>query len=185
LPLVSHFGSIHPEALVYSGGEFASYLIARLEGQLCGWVAAGIPRVKMKIGTIPDEDPKRVAFARRAIGDCAELYVDANDASPRKPALAIAAVEVLEVAGFQVVVPKPSVCRGRPLFDFGILEAAQGLWLKILAAFRPEIEADTPLVGLEPSCVAAFRDELLNLYPMNHYDNFIYKNTIMLFRFLI
>jgi hypothetical protein len=32
----------------------------------------------------------------------------------------------------------------------------------------PEIEAGIPIVGLEPSCVAVFRDELLNLFPHDH-----------------
>ena len=101
------------------------------------------------------------------------------------PQTAIAAVEVLEAAGFQVVVPKPSLCCGRPLYDFGMLEAAQGLWLEILAALRPEIEAGTPLLGLEPSCVAAFRDELLNLYPMDEDAKRLSKNTFILSEFLI
>ncbi len=49
--------------------------------QLAGWCAAGIPRVKMKIGRDPKADIERVAAAaRRAIGDDAELFVDANGA---------------------------------------------------------------------------------------------------------
>lgn len=90
LPLVTLLGAIRPEAPVYGSGGFTSYSIARLEEQLGGWVAAGIPRVKMKIGTNPDEDPRRVAFARRAIGEGSELFVDANGAYSRKQALAMA-----------------------------------------------------------------------------------------------
>ncbi|HZR47481.1 MAG TPA: 4Fe-4S dicluster domain-containing protein, partial [Candidatus Manganitrophaceae bacterium] len=81
------------------------------------------------------------------------------------PDTAKAAVEVLEAAGYQVTVPRPSLCCGRPLYDFGFLDLAQGLWRQTLAALREEIEAGIPLVGLEPSCVAAFRDELINLFP--------------------
>lgn len=34
-----------------------------------------------------------------------------------------------------------------------------------LSELRPHIAAGTPLVGMEPSCLAAFRDELVNLFP--------------------
>ena len=101
------------------------------------------------------------------------------------PQTAIAGVEVLEAAGFQVVVPGPSLCCGRPLYDFGMLDKAKELWREILAALRPEIEAGTPLVGLEPSCVAAFRDELINLYPMDEDAKRLSKNTFILSEFLI
>ena len=83
------------------------------------------------------------------------------------PQTAKAAVEVLEAAGFQVVVPQQSLCCGRPLYDFGMLDTAKGLLREILDALRPEIEAGMPVVGLEPSCVAVFRDELMNLFPMD------------------
>ena len=83
------------------------------------------------------------------------------------PQTAKAAVEVLESAGFQVVVPKASLCCGRPLYDFGMLVTAKKLLRQILDTLRPEIEAGTPFVGLEPSCTAVFRDELVNLFPMD------------------
>ncbi len=59
----------------------------QLTAQLGGWVAEGIPRVKMKIGTHPEDDPRRVSVARDAIGEDAELFVDANGAYARKQAL--------------------------------------------------------------------------------------------------
>ncbi len=101
------------------------------------------------------------------------------------PQTAIAAVEVLEAAGFQVTIPKVSLCCGRPLYDFGMLDKAKQLWREILDALRPEIEAGMPVVGLEPSCVAAFRDELLNLYPMDEDAKRLSKNTFILSEFLV
>jgi Fe-S oxidoreductase len=83
------------------------------------------------------------------------------------PQTARAAVEVLEHAGLQVIVPSPSLCCGRPLYDFGMLGTAKRLLRQVLDALRAEIEAGTPFVGLEPSCVAVFRDELKNLFPMD------------------
>ncbi len=56
------------------------------------------------------------------------------------PQTAKAAVEVLEHAGFQVVVPTASLCCGRPLYDFGMLDTAKKLLRQILDTLRPEIE---------------------------------------------
>jgi Fe-S oxidoreductase len=81
------------------------------------------------------------------------------------PQTAIAAVEVLEAAGFQVVIPRQTLCCGRPLYDYGFLTQAKGLLRRILRALRSQIGADVPVVGLEPSCVAVFRDELVKLLP--------------------
>ncbi len=81
------------------------------------------------------------------------------------PSTAKAAVEVLETAGFRVLVPRANLCCGRPLYDFGMLDRAEALLLEILDQLEPEIEAGIPVVGLEPSCVAVFRDELINLFP--------------------
>jgi FAD/FMN-containing dehydrogenase/Fe-S oxidoreductase len=100
------------------------------------------------------------------------------------PQTAIAALEVLETAGFHVVIPSKRLCCGRPLYDFGMLDQAQALWREILDTLRPEIEAGTPVVGLEPSCVAAFRDELLNLNPMDEDAKRLSNNTFILSEFL-
>ena len=81
------------------------------------------------------------------------------------PDTAKAAVEVLEAAGFRVTIPNSTLCCGRPLYDFGMLDRAQRLLLQTLDTLAPEIESDIPLVALEPSCAAVFRDELINLFP--------------------
>jgi L-alanine-DL-glutamate epimerase-like enolase superfamily enzyme len=75
---------------VYGSGGFTSYSIDELTEQLADWLAAGIPRVKMKVGRRPDEDVERVRAAREAIGPDAELFVDANGAYDRKQAHAFA-----------------------------------------------------------------------------------------------
>jgi L-alanine-DL-glutamate epimerase-like enolase superfamily enzyme len=87
LPLATVLGAVHEATPIYGSGGFTSYDDRHLADQLCGWVAAGIPRVKMKVGRDPDADPDRVRVARQAIGDTVELYVDANGAWTRKQAL--------------------------------------------------------------------------------------------------
>jgi FAD/FMN-containing dehydrogenase/Fe-S oxidoreductase len=100
------------------------------------------------------------------------------------PATARAAVEVLEAAGYRVLLPHANLCCGRPLYDFGMLDRAQRLLLEILDQLEPEIEAGIPIVGLEPSCVAVFRDELLNLFPHDHRAHALSKQTFLLSEFL-
>jgi L-alanine-DL-glutamate epimerase-like enolase superfamily enzyme len=79
---------------IYGSGGFTSYTEAELVEQLTDWVAAGIPRVKMKIGkewgTFEHEDLERIHLARRAIGERAELFVDANGAYTVKQAIRVA-----------------------------------------------------------------------------------------------
>ncbi|GIV96591.1 MAG: hypothetical protein KatS3mg057_1248 [Herpetosiphonaceae bacterium] len=81
------------------------------------------------------------------------------------PEAAIAAVEVLEDAGCTVTIPNQWLCCGRPLYDYGMLNLARRRLHHILDVLRAEIRAGTPIVGLEPSCVAVLRDELINLFP--------------------
>lgn len=87
LPLCKVLGMARESVPVYGSGGFTTYSIQQLQDQLGGWVAQGIPSVKMKIGTHPAEDLGRVRAAREAIGGAAQLYVDANGAYTRKQAL--------------------------------------------------------------------------------------------------
>jgi Fe-S oxidoreductase len=81
------------------------------------------------------------------------------------PETAIAAVRALERAGFHVEVPRKPVCCGRPLFDYGMLDRAKRWLTDVLETLAPDLEAGVPVVGLEPSCVAVFRDEIGELLP--------------------
>ncbi|HET7589674.1 MAG TPA: enolase C-terminal domain-like protein [Solirubrobacterales bacterium] len=79
-------------APVYGSGGFTSYSTAQLTEQLQGWMEAGLPRVKIKVGRDPGRDPGRLALCREAIGAGVELMVDANGAFSPKQALEQAAV---------------------------------------------------------------------------------------------
>lgn len=86
-PLSVLIGAVHDGTPIYGSGGFTSYDNRTLGDQLAGWAAAGIPRVKMKVGRDPDADDGRLRAARDAIGDDVELFVDANGAYTRKQAL--------------------------------------------------------------------------------------------------
>jgi Fe-S oxidoreductase len=100
------------------------------------------------------------------------------------PETAIAAVEVLEAAGYRVILPQRHVCCGRPLYDFGMLDRAKKLLLETIEILTPEIAAGTPIVVLEPSCASVFRDELLNLFPGNDRAHRLSSQVMLLSEFL-
>jgi Fe-S oxidoreductase len=91
---------------------------------------------------------------------------------------------VLEALGYQVVIPDRPLCCGRPLYDWGMLDKAKRLWKETMAALEPEIVAGTPIVGLEPACVSAFRDELPALFPGNERAGQLAKQTLFISEFL-
>ena len=101
------------------------------------------------------------------------------------PDVCKAAVEVLEDAGFEVVVQEEKLCCGRPLYDYGMLDLARSKLRQILDGLRDEIERGTPVVGLEPSCVSVFRDELCGLFPHDADAQRLKKQTLLLSEFLL
>ena len=82
-----------------------------------------------------------------------------------EPHVAMSAVEVLEAAGLRVRLSRTPMCCGRPLYDYGMVPTATRYLRRVLDELRPDIEAGIPVIGIEPSCVAVFRDELPNLLP--------------------
>ncbi len=92
IPLVTLLGQVREGIAIYGSGGFTSYSDQQLAQQLSGWVQQGIARVKMKIGRDAEADVHRVRVAREAIGNSAELYVDANGAYTRKQAIAQAQI---------------------------------------------------------------------------------------------
>jgi Fe-S oxidoreductase len=100
------------------------------------------------------------------------------------PGIAQAAVEVLEAIGFRVEVPEQPLCCGRPLYDYGMLRLARRLLRQILDTLRPQIADGIPIIGLEPSCVAVFRDELVNLFPNDEDAKRLSRQTFLLSEFL-
>lgn len=80
VPLCQLLGRSRNEAEIYGSGGFTTYSDAQLTEQLAGWVGRdGCQAVKMKVGARPSRDRKRVATARKAIGEV-NLFVDANGA---------------------------------------------------------------------------------------------------------
>jgi FAD/FMN-containing dehydrogenase/Fe-S oxidoreductase len=101
-----------------------------------------------------------------------------------RPQTAIAATNVLEAAGFTVTIPDRPLCCGRPLYDWGRIDQAKALWQQTLATLQNDIEAGTPVIGLEPACTSAFRDELVDLFPGEEKAKRLCEQTLFFTEFL-
>ena len=120
LPLVRLFGQVRDAMPIYGSGGFTSYSNEELQEQLGGWVEHGISRVKMKVGRDAKADPERVAAARDAIGEEAELFVDANGGYSRKQALELSYVfSELDVSWFEEPVSSDDLAGLRLMRDDG------------------------------------------------------------------
>jgi FAD/FMN-containing dehydrogenase/Fe-S oxidoreductase len=96
----------------------------------------------------------------------------------------VAAVESLERAGYHVVIPAGHLCCGRPLYDYGMLRLARRYLLNVLDRLREDIRRGTPVVGIEPSCLAVFKDELGKLMPHDEDGRRLAKQSFHLGEFL-
>ncbi len=80
------------------------------------------------------------------------------------PHISIAATEVLEAAGFEVVLPGHKCC-GRPMISKGLVKKARRAARDTIERLIPFAEQGIPIVGLEPSCLLSIRDEYFSLLP--------------------
>jgi Fe-S oxidoreductase len=106
----------------------------------------------------------RQLFARHTptSGDPVLLWVDTftNHFSPE---VGMAAVQVLEAAGFSVRIPDPGLCCGLTWISTGQLDTARRILHRGIRALGPAARAGIPIVGLEPSCTAVFRSDAAEL----------------------
>ena len=76
------------------------------------------------------------------------------------------------------------LCCGRPLFDQGMLDTAKRWLARVIATLSPMCDAGKTIVGLEPSCLLTFRDELPHLFPRDPRAATLAKSSLMLDEFL-
>jgi FAD/FMN-containing dehydrogenase/Fe-S oxidoreductase len=167
-------------------------LASKLPGMANGLMRGPLSGILKRLGGIhPDRQIPafagrtfREGFSPRAGSPTVLLWSD-TFTNFFQPEIAEAAVRVLEGAGHRVAIPKKILCCGRPLYDFGMLDLARRQLRRILEALGPEIAAGLPVVGLEPSCVAVFRDELVNLFPEDEGARRLSSQTFTLAEFLV
>ena len=77
-----------------------------------------------------------------------------------EPNIGMAAVKVLEAAGFYVTLPQKRKCCGRPAFSVGNLDAVEKLGAHNLALLAND---EAPIIFLEPSCYSMFAEDYREL----------------------
>jgi FAD/FMN-containing dehydrogenase/Fe-S oxidoreductase len=136
---------------------------------------------KRTIPTFADQTFKAWFFGRPAAKEGARkkqviLWAD-TFTNHFKTETAKAAVEVLEDAGFNVKVYERSMCCGRPLYDWGMLDRAKRHLQNILKVVSTDVSAGIPIVVLEPSCASVFKDELPNMLSERESAHRLAKNV--------
>jgi FAD/FMN-containing dehydrogenase/Fe-S oxidoreductase len=101
-----------------------------------------------------------------------------------EPQTAIAATRVLERAGFRVTIPPRDLCCGRPLYDQGMLDRARTLLEDAMALLGPFASRGVPIIGLEPSCLLTWRDELPAMFPRDARAQALSKSAMLFGEFL-
>ncbi len=101
------------------------------------------------------------------------------------PDTAQAAVQVLEATGCSVSLPRRALCCARPLFAWGMLDLARDQLGAVLDCLGPPALAGTPIVGLEPACIASLVDELPGLFPEDERAHAIARQARLLPDFLM
>lgn len=81
------------------------------------------------------------------------------------PAAAQDAVAVLEALGYRVVLPDGPVCCGLTWYSTGQLDTARRVLTRSLRSLAEHLEAGRTIVGVEPSCTEALREEAVRLLP--------------------
>jgi FAD/FMN-containing dehydrogenase/Fe-S oxidoreductase len=81
------------------------------------------------------------------------------------PTVPQAALKVLTKAGYSVIVPDEQACCGLTWISTGQLDGARRRLLKLLEVLGPYAVNGIPIMGLEPSCTAVLRSDLLDLFP--------------------
>jgi len=87
-----------------------------------------------------------------------DTFTNYND-----PHIGIAAVEVLECAGYRVILAEPRKCCGRPFISKGMLRQAKAVAEYNIEQLDRYASQGWPIVGCEPSCLMTFRDDYLDL----------------------
>lgn len=142
----------------YARRSFAGWFRNRQRAPSTGGAGLGLAASPARLGTDADGPEERTADAR-TVALFADTWTMYNE-----PEVGRAAVEVLEALGYQVELV-PYGCCGRPQISKGLLRDAHRMAERNVARLDGFVARDVPVVGLEPSCVTAFRDDYRDLAP--------------------
>ena len=129
------------------------------------------------------EEQKRSRIARPN----KKVYLFADEFTNLQEAeLGLTFVKLLLKLGYAVEIPK-HVESGRAAFSKGCLKLAKKYAIKNVVLLSPIITEDTPLIGIEPSCILSFRDEYPDIVPteMRATAKELAKNSLLFDEFIM
>jgi FAD/FMN-containing dehydrogenase/Fe-S oxidoreductase len=96
------------------------------------------------------------------------------------------AVRLLNRLGYEVVIPE-HVDSGRAQISKGLLRDARRLAIRNLELLSDVVTSEAPLVGIEPSAILGFRDEVPDLVPerLREAANSLAKNALLIDEFIV
>jgi Fe-S oxidoreductase len=112
------------------------------------------------------------------------VYFHDTFATYNYPRIGIAAVKLLEAAGFEVVIEERRACCGRPMLSKGLVEAARKSARRNVSVLAGYAKRGIPIIGTEPSCILTLRDEYRDLLPNDADVGAIASNSYMIDEFL-
>ena len=97
----------------------------------------------------------------------------------------IKAVRLLNRLGYEVVIPK-HFDSGRAQISKGLLRDAQKLAIRNVELLKDVVSSETPMVGIEPSAILGFRDEVADLVPERLVEaaNAVAKQALLIDEFI-
>jgi len=186
VPLRSRlFGEIHTLSVWGQRAHAITNALAPL--RLTRWLQERLLGISDR-RTLPAFSARRFShwFARHpqpAQGDPVLLFLDTYTET-MCPEVGIAAVRVLEAAGCRVQLARGQGCCGRPMISKGLLGRAREMADRNLRALHPHVQAGTPIVGLEPSCLLTLRDEYLEFFPGDERARKVAERSLLIEEYL-
>lgn len=157
-------GTLRKLAFAFSGIDIRRQMVRFEESSFETWADAetGVTRV----ATVPNDVITNGGSAQGggALTKYVMLWSDSFSKSLDR-AGAQAMITVLQDAGYTVLLPQDDACCGLTYVSTGQLDRAKKELTRLLSVLGPFAASGIPIVGIEPSCTAVLRDDLLDLLP--------------------
>lgn len=108
------------------------------------------------------------------------VYFHDTFATYNFPEIGLAAVKLIEAAGFEVILEERRSCCGRPQLSKGLIESARRNARRNVGLLADYARKGIPIVGTEPSCILTMRDEYIDLLPDDEDADMVAANSFML-----
>ncbi len=122
--------------------------------------------------------PRITHHASRQIVLFTDTYTTYNH-----PHIGVAAVELLEAAGCEIVLSGVTDC-GRPYLSKGLVDKAQQSARKVLDRLAPHAQQGIPIIFLEPSDLSAILDDYVSLLPQDERVPLLAAHSLSLEQFI-